>query len=100
MSEAIDLPMASEGPARPGNRVWTLVAALLGLVLVAGIAITLLLAGGVKAVQTATIVFALPFTFVILLMAVALWRGVRDDWTEEQRRERALRRRMRELVDR
>lgn len=69
-------------------------------VLVAGIAITLLLAGGVKAVQTATIVFALPFTAVILLMAVALWRGVRDDWTEEQRRERALRRRMRELVDR
>ncbi len=69
-------------------------------VLVAGIAITLLLAGGVKAVQTATIVFALPFTAVILLMAVALWRGVRDDWNEEQRRDRALRRRMRELVDR
>lgn len=69
-------------------------------VLVAGIAISLLLAGGVKAVQTATIVFALPFTFVILLMAVALWRGVRDDWTQEERRERALRRRMRELVDR
>ncbi len=69
-------------------------------VLVAGIAITLLLAGGVKAVQTATIVFALPFTAVILLMAVALWRGVRDDWNEEQRRDRALRRSMRELVDR
>ncbi len=69
-------------------------------VLVAGIAITLLLAGGVKAVQTATIVFALPFTAVILLMAVALWRGVRDDWNEEQRRDRVLRRRMRELVDR
>ena len=69
-------------------------------VLVAGIAISLLLAGGVKAVQTATIVFALPFTAVILLMAVALWRGVRDDWNEEQRRDRALRRRMRELVDR
>ena len=69
-------------------------------VLVAGIAISLLLAGGVKAVQTATIVFALPFTAVILLMAVALWRGVRDDWAEEQRRERALRRRMREMVGR
>lgn len=69
-------------------------------VLVAGIAISLLLAGGVKAVQTATIVFALPFTAVILLMAVALWRGVRDDWADEQRRERTLRRRMRELVDR
>ena len=55
--------------------------------------------GGVKAVQTATIVFALPFTGVILLLAIALWRGVRDDWNEEQRRERALRKRMREMVD-
>jgi glycine betaine transporter len=50
-------------------------------------------------VQTATIVFALPFTLVIVLMAVALWRGVRDDWSEEQRRDKALRRRMRDLVE-
>lgn len=67
-------------------------------VLVAGIAISLLLAGGVKAVQTATIVFALPFAGVMLL-AIALWRGVRNDWNEEQRRERTLRKRMREMVD-
>ena len=55
-------------------------------------------AGSVAAVQTATIVFALPFAGVMLL-AIALWRGVRDDWNEEQRRERALRKRMREMVD-
>ena len=67
--------------------------------LVSGIAISLLLAGGVKAVQTATIVFALPFTAVILLMAVALWRGVKSDWEEEDRRDRALRRRMRQMVE-
>ena len=67
-------------------------------VLISGIAISLLLAGGLKAVQTATIVFALPFAVVIVLMAIALWRGVRDDWEEEQRRERALRRRMREVL--
>lgn len=66
-------------------------------VLVAGIAVTLLLAGGLQAVQTATIVFALPFTLVIILMAIALWRGVKEDWNEQDRRERALRRRMREL---
>jgi glycine betaine transporter len=68
-------------------------------VLVAGIAITLLLAGGIKAVQTATIVFALPFTGVIVLMAIALWRAVKEDWTEQNRRERALRRRLRELSE-
>ena len=54
--------------------------------------------GGVQAVQTATIVFALPFAGVMQL-AIALWRGVRNDWNEEQRRERTLRKRMREMVD-
>jgi len=83
--------MSSGGQPNPGARV-----KIVWGVLVSGIAISLLLAGGLKAVQTATIVFALPFALVIVLMAVALWRGVRDDWAEENRRERALRRRMRE----
>lgn len=86
--------MSSQGNENPGARV-----KIVWGVLVSGIAISLLLAGGLKAVQTATIVFALPFALVIVLMAVALWRGVRDDWNEENRRERALRRRMREMVD-
>lgn len=68
-------------------------------VLISGIAISLLLAGGLKSVQTATIVFALPFVGVIVLMAVALWRGLREDHEEEQRRDRALRQRMREFVN-
>lgn len=54
--------------------------------------------GGVQAVQTAAIGFALPFADAMLL-AIALWRGVRNDWNEEQRRERTLRKRMREMVD-
>lgn len=67
--------------------------------LVAGIAISLLLAGGLQAVQTATIAFALPFVGVVMLMGVALWRGIRDDWDEEQRRERELRKRMRQMTE-
>lgn len=67
-------------------------------VLVSGIAISLLLAGGIKAVQTATIVFALPFALVIILMVIALWRALREDQKEEERRERELRRRMRNIV--
>ena len=42
---------------------------------------------------------ALPFTLVIVLMAVALWRGVRDDWDDEQKRDKMLRRRMKNLLD-
>jgi len=67
-------------------------------VLIAGIAVSLLLAGGIDAVQTATILFALPFALVIVLMVIALWRALREDWQEEARRERALRRRMREMA--
>ena len=86
--------MSSGGNENPTARV-----KIIWGVLISGIAISLLLAGGLKAVQTATIVFALPFTVVIVLMAVALWRGVRDDHNEEQRRERELRRRMRSMVE-
>jgi glycine betaine transporter len=85
--------MSTGGQANPSARV-----KIIWGVLVSGIAISLLLAGGLKAVQSATIVFALPFTLVIVLMAVALWRGVRDDWDEEQRRDKALRRRMRDML--
>jgi glycine betaine transporter len=67
-------------------------------VLVAAIALSLLFAGGLKAIQTATIVFALPFAVVLLLMAVSVTMAIREDWNAEQRRDRALRRKMRELV--
>ncbi len=87
--------MSTGGQADPSARVkvvWGL--------LVSGMAVVLLLTGGVKAVQTATIVFALPFAAVVVLMAVALWRGVREDGQAEERRERMLRRRLREQLDR
>ncbi|MGV3742342.1 MAG: BCCT family transporter, partial [Burkholderiaceae bacterium] len=64
----------------------------------AGIAISLLLAGGIEAVQTATIVFALPFMLVIVLMVWSLWRAIREDWAEHVRQERELRRRVREMA--
>lgn len=87
--------MSTGGAPNPGTRV-----KLVWGLLVAGIAASLLLTGGIRAVQTATIVFALPFTLVIVVMTVALWRGVREDWREEQRRDRELRRRMRDIVAR
>ena len=87
--------MSQDGNPNPTTRV-----KLVWGVLIAGIAISLLLAGGIDAVQTATILFALPFALVIVLMVIALWRGLRDDWEEEARRERALRRKMREMAAR
>ncbi|MBU0602881.1 MAG: BCCT family transporter [Gammaproteobacteria bacterium] len=85
--------MSSGGNPNPSSRI-----KLLWGLLVAGIAASLLLAGGIKAVQTATIVFALPFTIVILLMAISLFRAVRADWRTEQENERQLRKQMRALI--
>ena len=87
--------MSSGGDPNPPTRtklVWG--------VLIAGIAISLLLAGGLDALQTATILFALPFAVVIVLMVIALWRALGEDWAAENRRERDTRRRLREMAAR
>ncbi|MES2413104.1 MAG: BCCT family transporter [Pseudomonadota bacterium] len=85
--------MSTRGEPNPSARV-----KVIWGVLVSAIAMSLLLAGGIKAVQTATIVFALPFSLVVLLMAVSVTRAIRDDWQADQRREKALRKKMRELA--
>jgi glycine betaine transporter len=87
--------MSRGGDANPPTRT-----KLIWGVLIAGIAISLLLAGGIDAVQTATILFALPFALVIVLMVIALWRALREDWLVEARREREIRRKMREMASR
>lgn len=85
--------MSTGGNPNPSGRV-----KLVWGLLVAAIAISLMLAGGIRAVQTATIVFALPFAFVVVLMAVSVTRAIGQDWRAERQRERELRRKMRELV--
>jgi glycine betaine transporter len=65
-------------------------------ILVALIAIALLVGGGLKALQTAAIVMALPFAVVILLMLASLLRALRDEADRLEREERAMRRRMRD----
>ena len=85
--------MSSGGDPNPSTRtklVWGS--------LIAGIAISLLLAGGLDALQTATILFALPFAVVIVLMVIALWRALGEDWAAEARREREIRRKLREMA--
>ena len=85
--------MSTGGNPNPPNRV-----KILWGVLVSAISISLLLAGGLKAMQTATIVFALPFSVVLVLMAVSVTRAIHQDWQAEQKLEKALRKKMRELV--
>jgi glycine betaine transporter len=85
--------MSSGGDPNPSNRI-----KVMWGVLVSAIAISLLFAGGLKAVQTATIVFALPFSVVLVLMAISVTRAIHQDWQADQRREKDLRKKVRALV--
>lgn len=85
--------MSTEGNPEPPNRV-----KIIWGILIAAIAMSLLLAGGLKAVQTATIVFALPFAFVLLLMAISVTLAIREDKNAEEKREKALRKKVRALI--
>ena len=85
--------MSSGGDPNPSNRI-----KIMWGVLVSAIAISLLFAGGLKAVQTATIIFALPFSVVLVLMAVSVTRAISQDWHAEQRRDKDLRKKMRAFI--
>ncbi len=65
------LSMGAKEPPLSLRAVWG--------VLLGAVAAVLLLAGGLKALQSATIAAALPFSAVLLLMCVALVKGFRDE---------------------
>jgi glycine betaine transporter len=68
-------------------------------VLVSLVALSLLLAGGLKGIQTAAILAALPFAIVIVLLCISLYRGLEQEWLARERAERELRRRLRGKSD-
>ncbi|NBB88867.1 MAG: BCCT family transporter [Bacteroidetes bacterium] len=47
------------------------------------VAATLLIGGGLKALQTAAISTGLPFTILLLIMVYSLWRGLRREYREK-----------------
>jgi glycine betaine transporter len=65
-------------------------------VLVSTVALSLLLAGGLKGIQTAAIVAALPFAVVVVLLCISLRRALEREWIARDRAERELRRRLRD----
>ncbi|GAA3705308.1 BCCT family transporter [Oceanisphaera sediminis] len=65
------LSLGNEHPPRGQRVLWG--------VAVAAVAAILMLAGGLKAVQTAAIIAAFPFSFVILVMMWGLYRGLHEE---------------------
>jgi choline/glycine/proline betaine transport protein len=47
------------------------------------VAASLLVAGGLSALQAGSILTGLPFTFVLLLMCFSLYKGLHEEWVKE-----------------
>ncbi len=75
-SLVIDM-LASGGKPNPpvGQRVFWAISE-------GAVAAVLLLAGGLVALQTAAITMGLPFTMILLVMCLSLYKGLRSDGTE------------------
>ncbi|AEY01326.1 BCCT family transporter [Oceanimonas sp. GK1] len=70
------LSLGNEHPPRMQRVLWGMA--------VAAVAAILLLAGGLKAVQTAAIIAAFPFSFVILVMMWGLFRALHQEMPVEE----------------
>ncbi|MBL0385659.1 BCCT family transporter [Tumebacillus sp. ITR2] len=85
--------LSSEGDLNPSNRVkitWG--------VLQAAIAVVLLLSGGLQALQTASIVTALPFSIIMLLMCYSIHKALRAEYKEISRLRRKREQKLDELI--
>jgi glycine betaine transporter len=85
--------LSSEGRQNPANKVkitWG--------ILQSSIAVVLLISGGLSGLQTASIVTALPFAVILLLMCVSILKALKEEAKEERRKERKRRRKLDELL--
>lgn len=80
----------SHNPATSTKLIWG--------VLQSSIAAALLLSGGLNGLQTASIVAALPFSIIMLLMVVSINRALRAEIIEERKKEKRRLRKLEQLV--
>ncbi|MBP1930166.1 glycine betaine uptake BCCT transporter [Ammoniphilus resinae] len=85
--------LSSEGDLNPTNKV-----KLTWGVLQSSIAIVLLLSGGLQALQTASIITAMPFAIIMALMCVSILKSLREEARLERRKERKRRRKIDQLL--
>ena len=70
--------MTSKGTLNPA-----LITKIIWGVLITAIALVLLFSGGLEALQTASLTAALPFTVILLIMLVSIFKGVKDKKDEK-----------------
>lgn len=85
--------LSSNGDLNPSNKV-----KLTWGVLQSSIALVLLFSGGLTALQSASIVTALPFTVIMLLMCLSVLRALRGEDREQRRKEKERRKKVDQLL--
>lgn len=86
--------MTSNGSLNPSN----LMKVIWG-VLMAAIAGVLLFTGGLDALQTASLISALPFTFIVLLLIVSFLKMIKDEMVPISKRDIKRLKKMREYIE-
>jgi glycine betaine transporter len=85
--------LSSEGRLNPTNQtkmIWG--------ILQSSIAVVLLLTGGLKALQTASIVTALPFALILLGMSYSIWKAFEEEIKAEKKKEQFRRKKLDQLL--
>lgn len=75
--------MTTDGDLNPSMRV-----KIVWGVLMAAISVVLLFSSGLEGLQTASLVSALPFTIILLLMGVALWKSLHKEPIAKKRKDK------------
>ncbi|WP_047154897.1 glycine betaine uptake BCCT transporter [Aneurinibacillus tyrosinisolvens] len=86
--------LSSEGELNPSNKIkitWG--------ILQSSIAVVLLLSGGLNALQTASIVTALPFAVVMIFMCFSIMKSLQEEDKMERRKERNRQKRLDMLLE-
>ncbi|TLS48908.1 BCCT family transporter [Paenibacillus antri] len=81
----------SNNPKRSIKFIWG--------ILVSAIASVLLLSGGLNGVQTASIVLALPFSVIMILMIVSINKALKEEVKEMERKEKRRLRRIEKWIE-
>lgn len=86
---------SSDGALNPSAKV-----KLVWGVMQSSIAVVLLLSNGLKGLQTASIVAALPFAIIMILMCISLLKGLDQDYKQIRKKEKERQKKLLTLLDR
>lgn len=85
--------LSSNGDLNPSNKV-----KIIWGILQSSIAVILLISGGLQGLQTASIITALPFAVILVLMSVSILKALEQETNAERKKEKLRRKKLDQLL--